>query len=99
MTKDISVTRNHKVFYTHGPRWHALLSCTQKAGNRKEPIRNRAQRDLLGGPVVKTLPSNAGGAGLIPGWGTKIPHASKVKKKKRKKQDTATSLTICVSKM
>ena len=32
-------------------------------------------RDLPGGPVVKNLPSNAGDAGLIPGWGTKIPHA------------------------
>ena len=29
-----------------------------------------------GGPVVKTSPSNAGGVGLTPGWGTKIPHAS-----------------------
>ena len=28
-----------------------------------------------GGPVVKTLPSNAEGAGPIPGQGTKIPHA------------------------
>ena len=26
--------------------------------------------------MVKTLLSNAGGAGLIPGRGTKIPHAS-----------------------
>ena len=25
--------------------------------------------------MVKTLPSNAGGAGSIPGWGAKIPHA------------------------
>ena len=25
--------------------------------------------------MVKTLPSNAGGAGLIPGWEAKIPHA------------------------
>ena len=32
--------------------------------------------DFPGGPVVKTLPSNAGGAGLIPGWGAKIPRAS-----------------------
>ena len=29
-----------------------------------------------GGPVVKILPSNAGGTGSIPGWGTKIPHTS-----------------------
>ena len=32
--------------------------------------------DFPGGPVVKTLPSNAGGEGSIPGWGAKIPHAS-----------------------
>ena len=32
--------------------------------------------DFPGGPVVKTLPSNAGGAGLIPGRGAEIPHAS-----------------------
>ena len=25
--------------------------------------------------MVKNLPSNAGKVGLIPGWGTKIPHA------------------------
>ena len=32
-------------------------------------------RDFLGGQVVKNLPSNAGDMGLIPDWGTKIPHA------------------------
>ena len=32
-------------------------------------------RDFPSGPVVKNLPSNAGDAGLIPGRGTKIPHA------------------------
>ena len=31
--------------------------------------------DLPGGPVVKTLLSNAGGAHSIPGPGAKIPHA------------------------
>ena len=31
--------------------------------------------DFPSGPVVKTLPSNTGGAGSISGWGTKIPHA------------------------
>ena len=30
---------------------------------------------LISGPVVKTLPSNAGGASSIPGQGDKIPHA------------------------
>ena len=32
---------------------------------------------LHGGPVVKTSPSNA--EGLIPGWGGKIPHASRLR--------------------
>lgn len=31
--------------------------------------------DLPGGPVVKTPPSKAGGVGLVPGRGDKIPHA------------------------
>ena len=31
-------------------------------------------RDFHGCPVVKTLPSNARGVGLIPGWGANIPH-------------------------
>ena len=37
-------------------------------------------RDFPGDPVVKTSPSNAGGAGLIPSWGASIPHASWQKK-------------------
>ena len=41
----------------------AILSKKNKAG------------DFPGGPVVKNLSSNAGDVGLIPGWGTKIPHA------------------------
>ena len=32
--------------------------------------------DLFSGDPVKTLPSNAGGASLISGWGAKIPHVS-----------------------
>ena len=35
-----------------------------------------------GCPVVKTLPSNAEGAGSIPDWGSKVPHALEPKKKK-----------------
>ena len=38
--------------------------------------------DFPGGPVVKTSPCNIGGAGLIPGWGAKIPGASWPKKHK-----------------
>ena len=37
---------------------------------------NNYQRDFPGGPVVTTLPSSARDAGLIPGWGAKIPHGS-----------------------
>ena len=33
-------------------------------------------QDFPSGPVVKNPPSSAGDAGLIPGWGTKIPHAA-----------------------
>ena len=40
------------------------------------------KRDFPGGPVVETSPSNAGGAGSIPGRGAKIPHASRPKKPK-----------------
>ena len=36
-------------------------------------------RDFPGGPVVKTLPSNARGVGLILCQGAKIPHASQPK--------------------
>ena len=32
--------------------------------------------DFSGSPVVKISPSNAGSVGSIPGWGTKIPHAT-----------------------
>ena len=38
-----------------------------------------------GGPVVKTLPPNAGGGDPTPDWGAKIPHASWSKKKKKQK--------------
>ena len=39
-------------------------------------------QDFPGGPVVKTLSSNAGDEGLTPGLGTKIPHASWPKNQK-----------------
>jgi len=31
--------------------------------------------DFPGGPLVKTLPSNAGGVGSIPGHAAKVPYA------------------------
>ena len=53
----------------------------------KNEIKKKKERDFPGDPVIKTLPSNAGGVGLIPGQGTKIPYAvwcsqnRKIKKK------------------
>ena len=41
-----------------------------------EAIQELIFLDFPGGPVVGTWPSNARGVGLIPGQGTKIPHAS-----------------------
>ena len=38
------------------------------------------------GLVVKTLPSNAGALGSIPGWGAGIPHALQSKKPQNIKQ-------------
>lgn len=39
-------------------------------------------RNFCGGPVGKSLPSNAGYAGSIPDEEVKIPHASGAKKEK-----------------
>ena len=53
-----------------------------------EEIKKQAW-DFSGGPMVKTLCSQCGGAGTgsIPGLGTKIPHAARHgQKKKRKRQ-------------
>ena len=41
-------------------------------------------RDFPGGPVVKTSPSNTGGAGSIPGWGAKVSHALRPKNQEHK---------------
>ena len=47
-------------------------------------LKNQRQRDFPGGPVFKISPSNAGGAGSIPGQGAKVPHAVWPKKLKHK---------------
>ena len=36
---------------------------------------NFCLEDFPGGPVIENLPPNTGDTGLIPGRGTKIPHA------------------------
>ena len=40
-----------------------------------KPLYLKYSWDFPGGPVVKTLPSNAGGAASIPGGGAKVPRA------------------------
>ena len=47
-------------------------------------LRILESRDFPGGPVVKSSPSSAGDARLIPGWKAKNPHALWLKKKKKK---------------
>ena len=46
-------------------KWQTKASCS-----------NWAWKHFPGGLVLKTLPSNAGGTGSIPGLGAKIQHAS-----------------------
>ena len=36
---------------------------------------SKQQETFLGNPVVRTSLTDAGGIGLIPGWGAQIPHA------------------------
>ena len=42
--------------------------------------------DFPGSPMVGTSPSNAEGTGLIPGWGVRIPRASKPEKQGMKQK-------------
>ena len=44
-----------------------------------------------GSPVVKTSPSNAEGAGSIPGWGAKTTHDMQTKKKKKNRSSIITN--------
>ena len=41
----------------------------------EEALVRSQTRDFPGGPVVANPPSSAGDRGLIPGLGTKLPHA------------------------
>ena len=48
-------------------------------------------RDFAGGPVVKTLPSNAGAAVSIPGQEAKIPRVSGQKTKMQNRSNIVTN--------
>ena len=58
-----------------------MLNTKGKAKQRAtiEEIKN-SFRDSLGGPVFKTLPSNAGYVSSTPGQGAKIPYTLQSKK-------------------
>ena len=45
-------------------------------------FRNQIRQHFPGGPMVKTLSSNAGGEGSTPGQAAKIPYVSWLKKTK-----------------
>ena len=64
------------------------LSCTCLTDFGYFLFQERPFWEFLGGPAVKTSPSNAGVAGSIPGQGAKIPHALRPKNQniKKKKQ-------------
>ena len=55
--------------------------------------------DFPGGPVVKTSPSKAGGAGSIPGQGTKIPLALWPKNQNIKKSNIVKNLINTLKKV
>ena len=65
----MSILHKYIKFY-----WRAVKN--KQKTEKKGILKIMAKRDFPGGPVVKTSPSNAGGAGSIPGRGAKIPHAS-----------------------
>ena len=51
-------------------------------------------RDFAAGPVVKTLPCNAGGAGLIPAWEGKI-HMLRGQKSESESEVAQSCPTLC----
>ena len=64
-----------------GCRGWKLSGQVSQSRSSQEPDMNvtsviKISRNVAGGPVVKTWPSNAGVQVLLPGWRAKIPHAS-----------------------
>ena len=47
--------------------------------------------------VVKITASNAGGTGLIPGRGTKIPHPTEHSKKEKRKKEKTRRMKVFIS--
>ena len=52
-----------------------IMPVLSSFGSQQSRLNRLSLKSLPSGPVVKNQPSNAGGAGLIPGRGTKMLHA------------------------
>ena len=90
-------TTDKECFWRQYPTHVSMLSSRfQKPRGRTMERRGRPS-GLLGGPVIKTLSSNAAGVGSIPGQRAKIPHASwpEKKKKERKKGNRKQQKQYC----
>lgn len=53
-----------------------FATCTRLSGMLENCLKSSVSWDFPDDPVVETLPSNGGAAGLIPGGGAEIPQAS-----------------------
>ena len=69
-----------------------LTSKTLGGGRYRHTSPRRKVADFSGDPVVQTLPSNARGVSSIPGWGSKISHASRPTFKKRANSQSGQAL-------
>ena len=81
-----------KLWFRNGVSWYLTwwaslpLDGTLSTGNASLFKSWYTLGDFSGGPMVKALPSNAGGTGLIPGQENKIPHVSGPKQKQKQKK-------------
>ena len=64
----------------------ASLSCESSNDLQFSTDKNLPGKELPGGPVVKTSPSNAGGVGSICGRRDKFPHTSRPKNQNTKQK-------------
>ena len=69
------------LLFVEGFSEHCVIFCISMGKGKCRGGEWKEQRlwdlwDFPGGPVVKTLPFNAGSVGSIPGWEAKTPHTS-----------------------
>ena len=82
--------------YTTISRWK--MESKMRKGREKNIKQNYEAKmlDFSGHPVVKTLCFHCRGLGLIPGQGTKIPHATWHNPKEEKKKKTKTTVEAVI---